>query len=190
MSSAAVVQGSVPAARYSGGQNLMVGGLVVGGLGLVATLAFYLASAGNPSAARSVLASYLIAFTYWLGLAVGATIWIAILHAMRAKWHIVLRRPLELISVTLPLFVILFIPIFLGRGTLFDWINPPASFTGEQMELLRHKAPYLNVPFFVIRAIIYFAVWIGVSEAQFRLSLDQDETGNLRNLSRMRSLGP
>ena len=45
----------------------------------------------------------------------------------------------------------------------------------EELELLTHKAPYLNVPWFLIRAAIYFAVWLLVSDRLRRWSLKQDE---------------
>src|SRR5262249_47290151 len=36
-------------------------------------------------------------------------------------------------------------------------------FHGHQRELLHKKEPYLNVPFFLVRAAVYFLVWIGVA---------------------------
>ena len=54
---------------------------------------------------------------------------------------------------TLPFFAVLFIPILLGHSALFPWTAP-----GDQTSF-RATAPYLNVPFFLVRAAVYFGVW-------------------------------
>jgi hypothetical protein len=68
---------------------------------------------------------------------------------------------------------VLFIPCLLGLHSLYIWTNPEAI-TADA--LLRHKQPYLNVPFFVIRAVIYFFVWLGTMAFLNRASLAQDQT--------------
>ena len=40
-----------------------------------------------------------------------------------------------------------------------------------------HKKPYLNLPFFVLRAVIYFGVWMAVAELLRRWSIRQDQSG-------------
>jgi hypothetical protein len=45
-------------------------------------------------------------------------------------------------------------------------------------EILRRKAPYLNTPFFLVRAAVYFLAWWGLSVVLNRLSARQD-TGDL-----------
>ncbi|HVZ22627.1 MAG TPA: hypothetical protein VG871_16250, partial [Vicinamibacterales bacterium] len=52
-------------------------------------------------------------------------------------------------------------------------------------EALQHKHLYLNTPFFLVRAAIYFAIWNGVSFALNRWSLEQDRTGDSRLPRRM-----
>ncbi len=44
----------------------------------------------------------------------------------------------------------------------------------EHSQVLAHKRPYLNVPFFLIRIGIYFAAWIFISMRLFGLSTKQD----------------
>nr|UXE45702.1 hypothetical protein Hi04_10k_c5202_00011 [uncultured bacterium] len=148
-------------------------------------------TAGSPTHAQEALASYLIAFAYWLGIAVGALIWLAIFHAARARWMVILRRPLEIMSVAAPIFILLFLPIAIGARQIFMWTHDPASlgFAGEAVELLEHKRPYLNLPFFCIRACIYFFVWAGVGFLLHRWSTRQDEEGGVALTAKQRMLG-
>ncbi len=161
--------------------------LGLGVLGLLATAVFYFA--GGASQHATVLAGYLVAFVYWLGIVVTATIWNAIFHASAAKWMVVLRRVLEGIGASLPVFILLFLPILLGLSTVFPWARPSSAMSAEELELLTHKAPYLNVPWFLIRAVIYFAVWLLVSHRLRRWSLKQDEVGGTEPTRHMRRLG-
>ena len=64
----------------------------IGAAGLALTLVGGLA--GDP---RRALFGYLVAYVYWLGIAVGALILLGSLHASSAKWSVVLRRFLELV---------------------------------------------------------------------------------------------
>jgi hypothetical protein len=174
--------------KYRGGGGMMIGSAVVGVLGLVLTWVGYAASS-DPLAQRMHMASYLIAFAYWVGIAIAATIWIAIFFAAKARWVVVVRRGLESISTTLPLFVLLVIPILLGLGVLFSWVHPAPNLTAEQAHLLAHKHPYLNPTAFIVRAAIYFLVWIGVSQALHGWSTRQDEVGDINLTARMRRVG-
>ena len=44
--------------------------------------------------------------------------------------------------------------------------------------MIAAKAPYLNTPFFLARAVFYFAVWIGISQLLLKWSKEQDQTGD------------
>ena len=68
-------------------------------------------------------------------------------------WGMVIRRLCEAATRTLPLLALLFLPIVFGIPTLYEWSHPAIVATDE---VLRHKHMYLNVPFFLIRAALYF----------------------------------
>jgi hypothetical protein len=53
---------------------------------------------------------------------------------------------------------LLFVPLLFGLDRLYIWANPEAV---AQDSLLQHKEPYLNIPFFAGRAVLYFALWGG-----------------------------
>ena len=82
--------------------------------GAVGAAGLGLTALGGLADPRQALASYLVAFVYWLGIALGALILLGAFHASKARWPVVLRRFLETIPLTLPLFAVLFVPIALG----------------------------------------------------------------------------
>ena len=51
---------------------------------------------------------------------------------------------------------LLFLPIAFGMRHLYAWTN--ADLVAHD-EVLQHKQLYLNTPFFLVRAAIYFLVW-------------------------------
>ncbi len=73
-------------------------------------------------------------------------------------WGAVIRRLLESATRTLPLLALLFLPLALGLGELYEWARPEHV---AHDPLLQHKSLYLNVPFFLGRAVFYFAAWLG-----------------------------
>ena len=60
-----------------------------------------------------------------------------------------LRRIGETIFAMLPVMAALFLPVVLGLHDLYEWSHAEAVANDA---LLRWKAPFLNVPFFLIRA--------------------------------------
>ncbi len=157
---------------FTGGRTLMLGSLAVGAGGLALTLL------GGLFSPRPALLAYLIAFVYWLGLAVGATSLVLANHAAGARWNVTIRRLGESIGATLPLFALLFIPLLLGARHIWFWVAPDPTVSKEMLQLLLHKRSYLNLTSFTLRAVVYFAVWGGVAWRLRSLSLEQDESGD------------
>src|SRR5262249_8045404 len=85
------------------------------------------------------------------------------------------------------LFAVLFLPVLVGMKEIFVWTQSglPASLA----RLLEEKRLYLNVPFFIVRAAAYFAIWVAVSWALSFWSRRQDESGDLRLSVKQRRLG-
>jgi hypothetical protein len=115
--------------------------------------------------------AWLTAYFYWLGMALGCLV-LAMLHGMTGGgWGLAIRRVLEASYQTLPVLALLFLPIGLGVGRIYEWADPEAV---RHSELLMRKAGYLNVTGFQIRAIIYFVVWIGITWILNRSSPNED----------------
>lgn len=129
--------------------------------------------------------SYLFAYVFWIGIALGS-LGVMMLHNLSGgAWGIVIRRLLESGMRTLPLMVLLFVPLLFGLQNLYAWARPESL---AEDALLRHKSAYLNVPAFLIRSALYFSVWVGVASLMTKWSRDHDRTADPRLVQRLRML--
>jgi hypothetical protein len=132
--------------------------------------------------------AYLVGFTFWAGIAIGSLALLMLQHLTGGGWGLVIRRVLEAATRTLPLVVLLFLPIIIGSHSLYEWTDPEVVATHESVKF---KASYLTVPFFTIRSAIYFAVWLLLAFFLNKWSLEQDRTGDSNFAKNMRVLsGP
>jgi hypothetical protein len=119
--------------------------------------------------------SYLTAYLFWLGIPLGALGIVMIHHLVGGTWGFIIQRPLEAAIRTFPVMALLFLPLFFGLSDLYVWARPEAL---AQDKLLQEKSLYLNVPFFVLRALLYFAIWIVVGYFLTRWSREQDRAAD------------
>jgi hypothetical protein len=113
------------------------------------------------------LRGYLVAFNYWLGIALGSLALLMLQHLTGGVWGLVLRRVFEAATRTIGLLALLFIPLLLGLPRLYIWVN---STDPELVE----KSWYLNVPFFLGRAAAYFLIWLMIAFFLNKWSAPQD----------------
>ncbi len=137
--------------------------------------------------------SYLFGWLFWLGIAVGC-LGLAMLNQLTGGlWGLVPRRFHEAAARTLPAMAVLFLPVLLGLSSLYVWARPEVVAADE---IIQTKTPYLNVPFFVARAVFYFAVWSGLALLVSRWSTQQDagvdpaRAGRLRGVSGVGLVAP
>ena len=128
-----------------------IGALAIGALGLIAC------AVGFVFEPTQFFRSYLTAFVFFTGLALGCLGVLMMQFVTGGRWGLILRRPLQAASLTLPLLGLLFAPILFGLPNLYVWTNAAIV---QADDVLRKKQGYLNEPFFIIRTIIYFAIWI------------------------------
>src|SRR6202790_2894189 len=116
--------------------------------------------------------SYLMAYLLVLGLALGSLGLLMLQHLTGGHWGIVIRRPLESATRTLPLLAILFLPIVFGMKYLYGaWLDPE-KVRAEPLSAMQQG--YLTAHGFYIRAFLYFVVWIGLMFIFNRWSREQD----------------
>jgi hypothetical protein len=154
--------------------------LGAGALGLVAALA------GALVEPVQFFHSYLVAYLFFIGIALGSLGLVSLNHVTGGRWGVVIRRICEAAMRTLPLLLVLFVPLLFGLGDLYEWASPEHV---AHDALLQSKAPYLNVPFFIVRVVLYFAVWLVVTRYLVRWSRQQDETGDPALVQRLQFLG-
>jgi hypothetical protein len=124
--------------------------------------------------AEQFLRSYLIGFMFWVGVALGSLAIVMLHHLTGGAWGLVIRRHLEAASRTMPFLTLAFLPVAIGVRALYLWARPEVM-AGDP--ILQEKQLYLNVPFFLARAVIYFAVWNLLAYVINRWSLEQDAGG-------------
>ena len=115
--------------------------------------------------------SYLVAYVFWLGVPLGCLGIIMIHHLVGGTWGFVIQRPLESALRTFPLMALLFVPLCFGLTDLYVWTRPEVVAADP---VLQQKSAYLNVPFFIVRTVIYFGVWITVGQRLTQWSAQQD----------------
>ena len=129
--------------------------------------------------------SYLFAYLFWVGVAIGCTSIVMIHHLSGGVWGLVIRRILEAGMRTLPWAALFFLPLVFGLKPLYLWARPEVV-AGD--EALQRKSVYLNVPFFLGRAAFYFAVWIALAHFLGKWSLELDRGENVKVSRRLREL--
>src|SRR5271155_5763961 len=154
---------------------------VVGIVGLVACgICFFLY---RDQFADRFFHSYLIAFLFVLGLSLGSLGLLMLQHLTGGHWGIMTRRPLESATRVLPLVAVFFLPIAIfGMKHLYkEWLDAPPTGEGSLSDL---QKSYLTTNGFLIRAVIYFAVWLLLVYIFNRWSKEQDANRDDRGLRR------
>ena len=155
-------------------------GMIAGVLGVVLTLIGFFMSGVD-----RFYQAYLVAYTFWMGVILGSMALLMVQHLSGGVWGIVLRRPFEAAVRTLPFMTVLFLPIFLGMHSLYEWSHEGIT---ETDPIIAAKALYLNTPFFVVRQVIYFAIWNLIGFLLTRWSQEHDRTGDPALLGKLATI--
>jgi hypothetical protein len=103
-----------------------------------------------------LLEAYLAAFGFGTSLALGALVLLAITGSMEARWFAAVRPLAEAIAGTLPVYLVLFVPIALGTRSLYGFANG---------DLAGAPRVWMNPTFFVVRGFVYLSFASLLSEA-------------------------
>ncbi len=121
--------------------------------------------------------AYLLGYVFWVGVTLGCLGVLMLHHMVSGAWGFVIQRISEAGARTIALMTILFIPLVAGLHDLYPWTRPDSILGGE---IVRFKSLYLSTPFFLIRAVVYFAFWITAAWLLSRWSYRQDQTADPR----------
>lgn len=140
---------------------------------------------------------------YFMAIGLSATFFVAVQYAAEAGWSPAIKRVPEAIGMYLPygaalMLIILIANYFVNQGShhfLYEWWNPElykktlenGQANPEYDPILSGKSGFLNLPFFFIRIIFYFAVWIGFMRYFRRESIKLDEDGSMDRYLRIRT---
>ena len=149
------------------------------GVGVIGIVAWVIGAVVSGDAKTAFFQSYLVAYIFWVGIALGCLGLLMIQYLGGASWGLLIRRQLEAATHTLWLMFALFLPIAtIGLHSLYEWSHKDSITDPKLKALLEHKSAYLNQNFFTLRGVIYFAIWIGLATLLRKWSKRQDEAGD------------
>jgi hypothetical protein len=151
------------------------------GLGAVGAAAVYL----SEGPAR-FWANWLVWTLFWLTLGLGSLFIVALERLIGATWSVPVRRVPERLASLVPLAVPLLLVALFSLPVLFPWMQEEA----HRNPILVAKAAWLNLPFFVIRAVVCAGLWLGFYAFYVRGSLRQDHSRDPAFTVRARKLAP
>lgn len=129
--------------------------------------------------------SWLMGWMYWFYPTLGALGWLLIFHLTSGRWGYVAQRPFEAAARLMPLMLVLFIPVVMSMHGLYEWTHADVV---AKDPLIKHKEAYLNEQGFIIRAGIYFAIWIFLAYVVSGLSRGAKADGNPDTVKRIRQI--
>lgn len=139
------------------------------GIGIIAIVVGFI---DNP---QRTWANYLMNSYYFLSLGIGASFFLAIQYITQSGWSAMFKRVPEAIGAFVPVGVILLSLVLLfGAHSIYQWSN-----AGEVAKdhLLQHKSPYLNLPFMIVRYVVFVGLWVFMTLLLRKYSLLEDIHG-------------
>lgn len=127
-------------------------------------------------------ANYLLNNFYFLSLAIGGAFFLAIQSITQSGWSAGFRRVPEAMMMYIPIAGILLLFLYFGMHHIYPWTHPDILANNE---IIRGKTTFLNIPFFFIRLLVFFSVWILLVRLIRRASLKEDEKGGLESFAKI-----
>jgi hypothetical protein len=118
--------------------------------------------------------SYLTSYMFFTNLALGGLFFAAIQHVAKAGWSVTIRRFMEAFPAFLPVAAVGAIGVLLGSEHLYMWLDQDLL---KKDALLAGKTAYLNMPFLIVRLVLFFALWLWFAKLIVGHSLSQDKDG-------------
>lgn len=153
-----------------------IGAFAIGLAGLAVCLA---GPWGGPT---RVYSSYLFAYVFWIGLTLGCLAVMMLHQLVGGRWGVVTRPFLRAGARTMPVMILLFVPVLIGLSSLYPWARsdgPPIPDGARQ---------FLHRPGFLLRTSVYFAAWLALAFWVPRWSLRLEAGPDARLAHRLRVL--
>lgn len=167
---------------FRGGTRVLVASLGVAALGLAGFVIGLLVDA------KQALASYLIAYEFAVTVVLGLLAFVMAGYVMNAKWPAAVRRVVEMGFSTMPLLGLLYVPLFWSASRLYPWAHPERIADHHTRQIVLHKQPMMNAPFFYARAVAFLLVWTLLAEYLRRASLRMDRPNPPSHTDRLRAV--
>jgi len=157
-------------------RNVAFGLMVVGA---VLALIGIITGAGEEHFLTRLMTNGIINGFFFFAIGLGALFFLALNYAVEAGWYVVVKRVIESVALYLPYGIAIFGGVLLVTSILqgahiYTWMD---SETVAEDEIIQGKSPYLNLVFFWIRTLVYFAVYLWFLRGFRKRSLEEDTVG-------------
>lgn len=112
----------------------------------------------------------------FLSIAIGASFFIALQDISQSGWSSMFKRIPEALMSYIPWAGIIMLLLYFGMHSIYHWTHEDALATDP---IIQHKSPYLNIPFFFIRMVLFFIAWMVMTRLLRKASLAEDAHGGL-----------
>ncbi len=137
--------------------------LIFGALALVGIVTFGVGLSQDPERAYRV---YLHNWLMWAVLAQGALVLSSAMRLTNANWQGPIHRVLDSMGAFVPLSLLLFVVVWIGRSHLFQWVDPVWA-----AEHIHGKELWLSDPSTFLRDVVLLAYLAGVSKIYLYMSI-------------------
>jgi len=135
---------------------------------------------GSPVWLKRLIVSLWHSNVFFLGVSTIGTVFMAINYVAYAGWSVMVKRISEALSAwIIPGAVIMLLVFLVGRHDIFHWTHEGIMEKGNPNYdgIIAGKSGFLNLPFYLIRTIIYLGIWGYFSYKLRQLSLAEDQLG-------------
>jgi hypothetical protein len=137
-------------------------------------------AAGTITSPERAWTSLLTAAFYYVTLALGAVVLLALCTVSNAAWIVPLKRVPEAMGGYLPVGALTMLLVLPGVHTLYHWSHADAAHD----PVLKAKGAWLTAPFFGARMAIIFVLWIAFAAALRSASRKQDRDRDVAHTHR------
>jgi len=123
----------------------------------------------------------IVLLMFLISIGLGSMFLVAVEFVAGADWSVPFRRIAEFFAAVLLALPVVVIPLLFNLGNIFHWMHTEIV---NMDKILIGKAPYLNTTFFIVRVVVFFALWILFYFLITKNSLKQDETHDQKLTSR------
>jgi hypothetical protein len=155
--------------------NLIVIVLIIVGIAAVIT--------GFLTDSQRTWANILLNNYYFITLSIGALLFYSVQFITNSGWSAVFQRVPQALGAFLIPGAVLMLLLYFGLPKIYEWAHPGII---ETDKLIAHKSPFLNVPFFMVRIVIYFVLFLSIGFLLRKYAHLEDQTGDIKYYEKSR----
>lgn len=133
--------------------------------------------------AERTWANMLLNNYYFITLSMGALLFYSLQFITNSGWSAVITRIPLALGAFLPIGAVLMLVLYFGLPDIYEWAEPGITQTDK---LIAHKEPFLNVPFFMVRMVIYFSLFLLIGFLLRKYAGLQDKNTDLKYYNKSR----